>query len=45
MLIDGERDGRSEGVDDVEGVFEAGLHVVFGGFGGHPLNVGDCIRR
>lgn len=43
LLVDGEVDGGGEVVDDVEAVFEADGEVVFGGDGGHPFYVVDCV--
>ena len=43
LLVHGEVDCGTEGVDDIETVLEADFHVVFRGFDGHPLHVGDCV--
>lgn len=43
LLVDGEGDEGGQRVDDVEGVFEADFHRVFGGFRGHPFYVVYCV--
>jgi hypothetical protein len=43
LLVNCEVHNRREIVHDVQAVFETNLHVVFRGFGLHPLHVLDRI--